>query len=132
MQDIIATHPRIMMQDSQVAVISTDQHRVSPWFASRAEFSRGVRDFADKGHALVGGRLDHVDNQRVAAIVYRHDRHLIDMLIWPSSRAATKPELKTRNGLNMICWRQDGLETWIISDMNAEELRTFAGLATGM
>ena len=128
--DVVAAHVRALMQEAPYQVASSDQHTVKPWFAGRAEFSPQVRDFGPQGFALAGGRLDYVAGQRVAALVYRHDKHVIDLLMWPTAKPDTGPQFSMREGFHMASWISGGLEAQAISDMGADEMKAFAGLAS--
>ena len=128
--DVVAAHVRALMQEAPYQVASSDQHTVKPWFAGRAEFSPQVRDFAGQGFALAGGRLDYVAGQRVAVLVYRHDKHVIDLLIWPTAKPDASPQFSMREGFHMAAWISGGLEARAISDMGAEEMKAFASLAS--
>ena len=128
--DVVAAHVRALMQEAPYQVASSDQHTVKPWFAGRAEFSPQVRDFGPQGFALAGGRLDYVAGQRVAALVYRHDKHVIDLLMWPTAKPDASPEFSMREGFHLASWISGGLEAQAISDMGADEMKAFAGLAS--
>lgn len=129
-RDVVAAHVRALMQDAPYQVASSDQHTVKPWFAGRAEFSPQVRDFTRQGYALVGGRLDYVDGHRVAAMVYRHDKHFIDLMMWPSTGADLAPRFSEKDGFHLAAWIEGGLEARAISDMGSDEIQAFAGLAS--
>jgi anti-sigma factor RsiW len=110
-------------------VPSTDQHTVKPWFAGKLKFSPPVRDFADNGFRLIGGRLDIIDGREVAAVVYQRNKHVINMFIWPSeSNRSTAAQSYTKDGYNLVHWARDGFEFWLVSDVNAQDLRDFADL----
>jgi anti-sigma factor RsiW len=128
--DVVAAHARAMMQDVPYQVVSSDQHTVKPWFAGRTEFSPQVKDFAAQGYSLAGGRLDYVGGERVAALVYRHDKHVVDLFVWPSSRPDSAPQFETKDGFHIASWVSGGMEARAVSDMGADEMKTFAGLAS--
>lgn len=128
--DVVAAHVRALMQDAPYQVASSDQHTVKPWFAGRAEFSPQVRDFAAQGYSLVGGRMDYVDGHRVAAMVYRHNMHLIDLMMWPAASSDSAPQFSMSEGFQIASWIEGGLEARAISDMGADEMKAFAGLAS--
>jgi anti-sigma factor RsiW len=126
-QQVVASHIRSLMPDHLTDVASTDQHTVKPWFAGKLDFSPPVVDLADQGFPLIGGRLDYLDNRPVAALVYRHQQHLINLFIWPSTSAAGA-QLTVDQGYQVEHWAGSGMTFWAISDMAAAELQTFVQL----
>jgi anti-sigma factor RsiW len=58
---------------------------VKPWLDGRIDYAPLVADFAAQGFPLVGGRLDYIGGRAVAALVYRRDKHLIDLVVWPGA-----------------------------------------------
>ena len=123
--DIAAAHIRALQPGHLVDVASTDQHTVKPWFDGRLDYAPPVRDFAAYGFPLVGGRLDYLDDRAVAALVYRHDKHLIDVFVWPGNRAEPGG---TAQGYNIITWVRDGMTYRAVSDLNPRELDGFVDL----
>jgi anti-sigma factor RsiW len=127
--DVVADHVRSMMADHLTDVATSDQHTVKPWLSARLDLSPVVKDFAAEGYPLVGGRLDYVDGHRAAAVVYRRDKHVINMFAFVSgdgSDAAPKQEF--RNGFNVVRWRMGGLTYVAVSDVEAAQLLAFVRL----
>lgn len=127
-EQVIASHARAVLTERLVDVASSDQHTVKPWLSSKLDFSPPVSDLADAGFPLLGGRLDYLDSRPVAALVYRHRQHVINLFIWPESKPA--PVLSghsaSRHGYHVVSWREDGMAFWAISDLNPAEMKTFA------
>jgi anti-sigma factor RsiW len=128
-QDVISSHVRSLLATHLLDVPSTDQHTVKPWFDGKLKFSPPVRDLADHGFRLIGGRLDYINGREVAALVYQRRLHVVNLFIWPSeSGRNTAAESFTKDGYNVSHWDRDGFEFWAVSDVNADDLRAFAGL----
>ena len=128
-QEIVSSHVRSLMASHLTDVASTDKHTVKPWFNGKVPFSPPVIDLADQAFPLIGGRLDYVENHPVAALVYQHRKHFINLFTWPSIRVSSTPEeFRTQQGYNSFHWSQDGMEFWAVSDMNQADLKNFEQL----
>ena len=113
-------------------VISTDQHTVKPWFNGRVDFSPPVNDFAADGFRLVGGRLDYLDGRPVAALVYQRRKHIVNVFVWPAADGSQSAvEITAHDGYNLLHWRRGGMNYWMASDLNAQEMGDFARLLRG-
>ena len=132
LDELVSAHVRSLMPQHLTDVVSTDRHTVKPWFAGHADVSPIVVDFADQGYPLVGGRADYFDRQHVAAVVYRHGAHVINVFAWaPGSQRL--PEYTTRSGYHIACWRLANLQYCAVSDTGWDELQGLMRLlrATG-
>ncbi len=127
--EIVSAHLRSLQAAHLTDVASSDRHTVKPWFQGKVPFSFPVRDFADQGFVLDGGRLDYVAGQPVAALVYRARQHVINVFVWPSG-AADEVALHSvsRAGLQSLHWVSDGMVWWLVSDVDAAELERLSSL----
>ncbi len=126
--DVTEAHVRSLLANHLVDVVSTDQHTVKPWFTGKLDFAAPVVDMSDQGFVLAGGRLDVLDLHPVAALVYRRRQHVVNVFIWPATTADSRLTETTRRGYTLLHWTTAGRTCWVISDLNAEELREFAAL----
>jgi anti-sigma factor RsiW len=126
---VVANHVRSLLATHLVDIPSSDQHTVKPWFNGKIDFAPEVRDFASSGFPLVGGRLDYLDGKTVAALVYRRDRHAINLFLSPTAKQRdTRVFRFSRRGYNVINWTQGEMECWAVSDLNAQELGRFSSI----
>ncbi len=107
-------------------VETSDQHTVKPWFNGKLDVAPPVIDLTAQGFTLIGGRLDDINGETVAAIVYRRRNHVINLFVAESLGAKhAGAAAETRHGFNVRHWKEDGLDFWAVSDINADELDEF-------
>jgi anti-sigma factor RsiW len=125
-EQIVDNHMRSLMPNHLTDVQNSDQHTVKPWFNGKLDFSPPVADLSSQGFTLVGGRLDYINGQPVAAIVYQRKSHLINLFFWFSDNKddITKKASVTR-GYNLIHWTKGNRNYWAVSDINLTELDEF-------
>jgi anti-sigma factor RsiW len=129
-QQVVASHVRsLMLPGRDVDVASSNQHTVKPWFNGLVTFSPPVKKLDGAGFELVGGRLDYLDRQKVAALVYKRRGHVINLFVWPAAdRSARPPQTLTVQGYHVLHWSDGDLTYWAASDLNEAELREFVEL----
>jgi anti-sigma factor RsiW len=125
--EVIDAHVRATLAGRPFDVASSDQHTVKPWLSARLPYSPPVADLSAQGFELTGGRLDFLGGQRVAVLAYKRRQHLIDVFVWPGAAKPREPKL-ARDGFNIERFSRDGMEFWLVSDLNRNELGDFARL----
>ena len=118
---LVSAHVNSLLATHLIDVVSTDQHTVKPWFAGHTDVSPVVADFEAQGYKLMGGRVDYVEHQHAAAVVYRHGLHVINVFTWSAAGRAL-PSQVTRNGYHLAFWRMGDLEYCAVSDTAWDEL----------
>jgi len=128
-QIIVASHLRSLEGVELIQIASADTHTVGPWFAGKVSFSPLVTELSEQGFPLLGGRVDELEGEKVAVIVYGRRAHKINLYITPSSANLTyTPKQLTRRGYNLIGWSQDDFDYWAVSDLTMDELVGFSEL----
>jgi anti-sigma factor RsiW len=120
------------MADHITDVASSDRHTVKPWLSSRLDFSPPVFDFAGDGFPLVGARLDYAARSPVAAVVYKHRQHIINVFVgYRSEQSGAVARMSRKRGYNLIGFHAGGMSYWAVSDLNVEDLRKLVALLQG-
>jgi len=124
--EIVSAHLRSLQAGHLTDVETSDRHTVKPWFNGKLDVAPPVVDLTAQGFTLIGGRLDYINGEAAAAIVYRRRNHLINLFIARrvSGRAGGE-RIDTIRGFNVQNWAEGGLEFWSVSDINVDELREF-------
>ena len=125
-REAVADHVRSLLAEHLTDVRSTNQHVVKPWFDGRLDFAPPVRDLAEEGYPLIGGRLDRLGDRTVAALVYARGRHTINVFVWPGAGDVAPTPVATIEGYHVVRERRDGMERWLVSDLNEADLLAFA------
>jgi anti-sigma factor RsiW len=130
--EVVASHVRSLLAGHPADVASTDQHTVKPWFTGKLDYSPTVIDLAGRGFPLTGGRLDYLGHHAVAALIYRADKHVINVFTWPTAYGmdGSGPALKaaSRQGFHAVHWTRAGMTWWLVSDASEDRLRQLARL----
>lgn len=120
---VVAAHVRSLLANHLNDVVSSSHHTVKPWFAGKIDFSPPVPDLSAQGFELLGGRLDYLEHQPVAAVVYGKHGHIINVLVAQAGSDLGKlPQTERDQGYSLRAWKQGGLDVVAVSDIDPLEL----------
>ncbi|MFL5297747.1 MAG: anti-sigma factor family protein [Phenylobacterium sp.] len=124
--ELVASHVRSTLASHLVDVETSDRHTVKPWFNGKVDFAPPVVDLASEGFPLAGGRLDYLDNRVVAALVYRRNKHVVNLFVWPAEPGRKLPaRAEPHAGYAVVHWTDRGLQFWAVSDIDPRDLEAF-------
>ena len=124
--EVVSAHLRSLQAGHLTDVETSDQHTVKPWFNGKLDVAPPVIDLTAQGFTLIGGRLDYINGQPVASIVYRRRKHVINLFVGePLGAAVRGVKDESVQGFNIRHWREGGLDLWAVSDIDAGELDEF-------
>lgn len=133
-QEVIAGHVRSLMANHLYDVESNDKHNVKPWFHGKLDFAPDVQQYDEQAFPLKGGRLDYLAGRPVAALVYGHAKHSINLFTWPAAKDApeTGPTYENRQGYAIAHWVHSGMQYWAVSDTAQTTLQQFVERVTAV
>ncbi len=124
--DVVSAHIRSLQAGHLMDVETSDQHTVKPWFDGKVDVAPPVIDLTAQGVTLLGGRLDYIDGEPVASVVYQRRKHIINLFVARRLGAEhVSVTARTVQGYNVRHWTEQGLDFWAVSDLDSEELGEF-------
>jgi len=130
-EEIVDAHMRSLQPGHITGIASNDERAVKQWFDGKIKFVLPVRDFANDGFALQGGRLDIIEGRPVAALVYARRGNLINVFVWSTPESDASPHAGSRQGYQWIDWRQGQLEFCTVSNADPADLEQLRQLIAG-
>jgi anti-sigma factor (TIGR02949 family) len=124
--DVVSAHIRSLQAGHLMDVVTSDQHTVKPWFDGKVDVAPPVVDLTAQGFTLLGGRLDYIDAEPVASVIYQRRKHVINLFVAQRLGAEhAAVTARTIQGCNVLHWTAQGLDFWAVSDLDTEELSEF-------
>src|SRR5262245_17768062 len=122
----VSAHMRSFMAHHLTDIASADPQNVETWFQGQLPFIPVVRDLRAQGFTLEGGRLVYLYKRPVAALVYRHVDHLINVFVWPASRREPLPVQMLRDeAFHIMFWTHSSTNYCAISDLEQRDFVAF-------
>lgn len=124
--EVVSAHIRSLQAGHLMDVETGDQHTVKPWFNGKLDVAPPVIDLTAEGFTLLGGRLDYIDGEPAASVVYQRRRHIINLFVAQRLGAAhAAVSDRMIQGYNVRHWSEQGLDFWAVSDLAGDELDEF-------
>ena len=123
--EAVSDHSRSLLDNHLLDLTSPDRHAVKPWFTEKLHYPPPIADLTRAGYKLVGGRLDLLANRPVAAIVYEHENHFINVFVWPVGDRAIDLDVQPHGGYSLCGWNKSGLNYLIVSELPGADMEKF-------
>ncbi|MCW3095696.1 MAG: putative anti-sigma factor [Chthonomonadaceae bacterium] len=125
---VTCSHVHSLMANHLLDIASTDALAVRTWYTGKLDYAPTVFDLTRQGYPMMGGRLDYVNDNTVAALVYTRKKHVINLFLWPAAeRDSQTLRQEGRSGYQICRWTGGGMTYCAVSDLSPQELALFAG-----
>lgn len=96
--EAVSNHIAYLKGSYPVEIISNDMEEVTIWFQGKMDFKVHVPDLSAQGFHLVGGRLCHLKDRKVAYLVYEKDGRKVSAFIMDTRGMRIPKSKKTDAG----------------------------------
>jgi anti-sigma factor RsiW len=127
----VSDYLRARFVDHLCDVISADPKVVNSYLTTKLNFSPPVVDLSSAGYQMRGGRVDIVQSRRVATLVYRRDKDVVNLFMWPATRNRFAGSNQTISGLTICTWNDVNLNFIAVSTLSDAQLDQFIDLFRG-
>lgn len=127
-QQVFDSHMRSLTANHLVDIRSSNPDAIKSWFHGKLNYTPYIYDISSDGYTLVGGRLDYLDRQNVAAIVYQYQGHNVNFFLWPTTQGSAPVKMDTIQSYHLANWREEGMNCWAVSNASPDALQNFARL----
>jgi mycothiol system anti-sigma-R factor len=124
----VSDHLRALFVEHVCDVDSADPQVIKSYLATKLDFSPPVADLASAGYEMRGGRVDVVQNRRVAALIYRRNKEIITLFTWPAKTLRFTGTNQVLSGLTTCTWNTANLNFIAVSTLNDDQLDEFTQL----
>jgi anti-sigma factor RsiW len=124
----VSDYTRALFVDHVCDIVSQDPQVVRPWLTAKLNFSPPVVDLVTSGYQMRGGRIDSIQNRRVATLIYRRNKDVITLFMWPATRHRFTGSDQVIKGLQVCTWNDANLNCIAVSTLSDEELDDFTKL----
>ena len=121
--EIVEAHMTSLHPGNITGLASTDEDVVKRWVEGKARFAVPVHDFVQQGFQLRGARMDLLEDRTIAAIVYAHGGHWINVFMWPTRERDTTGREGSQQGFQWVDWRKGKMEFCVVSDVDPKDLK---------
>jgi anti-sigma factor (TIGR02949 family) len=112
-----ANYKRAALLERVCDVVSPDPAVVKPWFTGKLDFSPPVA-LPGMNFQMRGGRLDVIDNRKVAALTYKRDKDLFTVFVWPDAGKPLQEKDWSLNGNAVCAWNEKGFNFIAVSNLS--------------
>lgn len=103
---------------------SSDPAAVGAWFKGKLAYAPPVPDLSAQGFALVGARLEKVEDQSAAAVVYQRDGEYLTVFVCAATESGdTDLDEDTEDDYHVAYWTQGTLSFWVVSKLDPKAVR---------
>ena len=124
-REAVLRHSHSLSNSHLVDVASPNPVVVKPWLTARLDFAPPLVGSPASGYALVGGRVDVIENRSVATLVYKHDNDVVSLFCWPPDKEHLSASERSIDGYRVSTWSNAQCNYVLVSKLSNQAMHQF-------
>jgi anti-sigma factor RsiW len=121
----VADHSRAVLLERLYDVVSPDPAVVKQLLTAKLEFPPPVVDLSGTAFEMQGGRVDVIQDHKVAALVYKRNEDLVTLFAWPASGPFLAARDWSISGFRACTWNAANFNFVAVSTLSDHDLDKF-------
>jgi len=121
----VLRHSSSLSTSHLIGVASPNPMVVKPWLTARLDFAPPVVGSPASGYVLVGGRVDVIEDRRVATLVYKHDKDVVSLFCWRPDREHLSIGERMIEGYRVSTWSDARCNYILVSKLSDAAMHDF-------
>ena len=121
----VSDHARAVLLARLCDVVSPDPLVVKSWLTAALGFPPPVVSLPSTEFQMRGGRVDVIQNRKVAAVVYKRDKDLVTLFVWPAAGVLLAPRDWSISGYQACTWNAANFNFAAVSTLSDRDMDEF-------
>jgi anti-sigma factor RsiW len=121
----VSDHSRAVLVERLCDVVSPDPAVVRQSLLTKLEFAPPVVDLSGTAFQMRGGRVDVIQDRKVAVLVYKRNEDLVSLFAWPAAGRLLAARDWSISGYRACTWHADNFNFVAVSTLSDHDLDEF-------
>ena len=127
----VADHSRAILLERLYDVVSPDPALVKQSLMAKLEFVPPVVDLSGTAFEMRGGRVDVIQDRKVAALLYKRNEDLVTLFAWPAAGRLLAARDWSISGYRACTWNAANFNFVAVSTLSDHDLDEFTDQIRG-
>lgn len=121
--EVLGGHMRSLSASFKADIKSSDTDAIASWLKGRLDYAVIVPSLEKLDYQLQGAKLEYIQKQKVASLIYSKNNKKLNLFIWPSlDQADADEEMHIAQGYRIVYWCKEYMNYWVVSDLDQSKL----------
>jgi anti-sigma factor RsiW len=121
----VVDHSRALLLERLYDVLSPDPAVVKQFLTAKLEFPPPVVDLPGTAFEMQGGRVDVIQDRKVAALLYKRNEDLVTLFAWPTAGRLLAARDWSISGYRACTWNAANFNFVAVSTLSDHDLDEF-------